>query len=142
MSTVKLVTVFAQNKVGQLSRITQALALAQVNIRCVTVATTETFGVIKLLVDQCDRAHQCLKDRGFTVSLNEVLAIEVQDQPGGLQAAADCLARNNINVENASGFVSNRRAVVLIEVKDVAHARQLLAPASLHLLTQEEMLTL
>jgi hypothetical protein len=142
MSAVKLVTVFAENKLGQMARITKVLAEAKVNIKCVTVATTEKFGVIKFLVDQCDQAFQSLKSRGFTVSLNEVLAIEVDDQPGGLYAIAECLAQKGLNVENASGFVSNNRAVVLIEVKDAAQARQVLEPDRLHLLTQEEMLRL
>jgi hypothetical protein len=72
----------------------------------------------------------------------EVLAIEVEDKPGGLQAVADCLARNKINVENSSGFVSNNRAVLLIEVQDVARVRQTLAKQPLRLLSQEEMLML
>jgi len=142
MSAVKLVTVFAENKLGQMARITQVLAEAQINIRCVTVATTEKFGVIKFLVDQCDLACQSLKSRGFTVSLNDVLAIEVEDKPGGLHAVAEALTRQGINVENASGFVASRRAVVLIEVQDAARASQALEPDGLHLLTQDELLRL
>jgi hypothetical protein len=76
------------------------------------------------------------------VSLVEVLAIEVEDKPGGLHVVADCLAGNKINVENSSGFVSNNRAVLLIEVQDVAKARQILAKQPLRLLSQEEILTL
>jgi hypothetical protein len=142
MSAVKLVTVFAENKLGQMARITQVLAEAQINIRCVTVATTEKFGVIKFLVDQCDLACQSLKSRGFTVSLNEVLAVEVEDKPGGLHAVAEALTRKGINVENASGFVASRRAVVLIEVRDAASACRILEPDGLHLLTQDELLRL
>jgi len=70
------------------------------------------------------------------------LAIEVEDKPGGLHTVADCLTRNKINVENSSGFVSNNRAVLLIEVQDVAKARQILAKQPLRLLSQEEILTL
>jgi len=56
-----------------------------------------------------------------------VLALEVQDKPGGLHEIIDCLTRHGINVENSSGYVANNRAVVLIEVKDVAAARKILA---------------
>ena len=142
MSAVKLVTVFAENKLGQMARITQVLAEARINIRCVTVATTEKFGVIKFLVDQCDLACQSLKSRGFTVSLNDVLAIEVEDKPGGLHAVAEALTCKGINVENASGFVANRRAVVLIEVQDAARACRILEPDGLHLLSPDELLRL
>ncbi|MGA2603189.1 MAG: ACT domain-containing protein [Verrucomicrobiia bacterium] len=142
MSAVNLIAVFAENQLGQMARITKVLADAGVNIRWVTIATNETLGVIKFLVDKCDLAYRSLHGKGWTVSLVEVLAIEVEDKPGGLHAVADCLSRNHINVENSSGFVSNNRAVLLIEVQDVAGARQILAKQPLRLLSQEEILTL
>jgi len=142
MSAINLIAVFAENQLGQMGRITQVLADADINIRWVTIATNESLGVIKFLVDKCDLAYQKLQQQGWTVSLVEVLAIEVEDKPGGLHAVAECLAANNINVENSSGFVSNNRAVLLIEVQDVARARQILAKQSVRLLSQEEILTL
>ena len=142
MSAVNLIAVFAENQLGQMARITKVIADAGVNIRWVTIATSETFGVLKLLVDKPDLAYDRLHQAGWTVSRVEVLAIEVQDKPGGLYAVADCLTRNKINVENSSGFVSNNRAVLLIEVQDVAQARQILANQHLRLLSQEEILKL
>jgi hypothetical protein len=142
MSAVKLVAVFAENKLGQMARLTRILADAGINIRWVTIATSETFGVFKFLVDRCELAYQKLQEHHLTVSLVEVLAIEVEDQPGGLHRVADCLACSGINVENASGFVSNRRAVLVIELEHVAQARQALEQQNLPLLTQEEILCL
>jgi hypothetical protein len=140
MSDVKLIAVFAENKLGQMARFTRILADAGVNIRWVTIATNESLGVIKFLVDQCDVARRKLQEQGLTVSLVEVLAIEVADRPGGLNAVAECLSRNGINVDNSSGFVARSRAVLLIEVADPAAARRVLAGQNLRLLTQEEML--
>ena len=71
-----------------------------------------------------------------------MLAIEVEDKPGGLRAVASCLAENQINVENASGFVSNNRAVLLIEVKDIAEARRILKEQGLRLLSAKATLKL
>lgn len=142
MSAVNLIAVFAENQLGQMARITQVLADADINIRWVTIATNESLGVIKFLVDKCDVAYQRLHEKGWTASLVEVLAIDVEDRPGGLHAVADCLARNQINVENSSGFVSHNRAVLLIEVQDVARARQTLVSQGLRLLSQEEILKL
>jgi hypothetical protein len=142
MSAVNLIAVFAENQLGQMARITQVLADAGINIRWVTIATNESLGVIKFLVDKCDLAYERLHAKGWTVSLLQVLAIEVEDKPGGLHAVADCLARNRINVENSSGFVSHNRAVLLIEVQDVARAGQTLANQGLRLLSQEEILKL
>ena len=142
MTPVQLVTIFAENKPGQLARVTDILARAGINIRCATIASSESFGVIKLLVDQSDRAVQQLKQQGVTVSLVDVLAVEVEDQPGGLHAIAECLSRHQVNIENASGFVANRRAVLLVEVKDIARARQVLETQRFRLLSAEELLQL
>jgi hypothetical protein len=76
------------------------------------------------------------------VSLLEVLAVEVPNQPGALQAVADCLGRNDINLANCSGFVANNRAVLIIETHELAQARKVLQDQRLRLLTQEEMLRL
>ena len=74
--------------------------------------------------------------------LLEVLAVEVPNQPGSLQAVADLLGRNDINLDNCSGFVANDRAILVIEVHELAQARAVLGKQGLHLLTQEEMLQL
>jgi hypothetical protein len=142
MSAVKLVAAFAENKPGQTARITGLLADAGVNIRWVTVASTGPFGVMKFLVDDCDRAHRALKEHGVAVSFLEVLAVEVKDTPGALRAVADCLARGQINLDNTSGFVANHRAVLVIEVQDLVRAGDVLRQTGLRVLTQEEMLGL
>ena len=143
MSAVKLVAVFVENKPGLLARLTKALSAESVNIRWVTIANMEKFGVIKFIVDKPDAACQVLRAQGFTVSQIEIVAVEVRDRPGELHTVADNLAQNGINVENASGFVTSthRRAVVIIETQEVEKAKQVLKKQGLHLLTQEELLT-
>ena len=140
MDTVKLLAVFCENKTGQLARVTALLAEANINIRWVTIASSEAFGVIKLLADDHEMAFHQLKHNGVPVSVVEVLAVEVEDRPGGLHAVAECLADNLVNIENASGFVSNNRAVLLIEVKDVPQARRVLLEKGLGLLNGPEAL--
>lgn len=140
MNTVHLLAIFAENRTGQLARVTRLLSQAAINIRWVTIASSEAFGVVKLLVDRTDEAYQRLKQDGLPVSKVEVLAIEADDKPGGLFRVAEHLARSQVNIENASGFVSNQRAVLLIEVKELAKARQILEAVPLRLLSQEEAL--
>jgi len=142
MNAIKLVAVFAENKPGLLARVTKILADAGVNLRWVTIATSERFGVIKILADQGERAFASLKNHGLTVSLLDVLAVEVDDRPGSLHAVVDCLARRQINVENASGYVVQQRAVLLIEVKALAEAQQVLREQGLRVLSPEQMLNL
>ena len=142
MSAVNLVAVFVENKPGQTARITKLLAEAAVNIRWVTIANSGSFGVLKFLVDRHDLAVRALKANGLMVSDLEVLAVEVSDKPGSLQAVADVLGRNTINLDNCSGYVANNRAILVIEVHQIAQARAVLEKQGLHLLSQEEMLKL
>ena len=131
-----------ENRPGQTARITKILADAGVNICWVTIANSGSFGVMKFLVAERDTAMRVLKEKGVMVSLLEALAVEVPDKPGSLQAVADLLGRNNINLDNCSGFVAHNRAILIIEVHPLAQARAILEQQGFHLLTQEEMLRL
>jgi hypothetical protein len=142
MSAVNLIAVFAENKPGQTARITKLLADAGVNLCWLTIANSGSFGVMKFLVAERDMAVRVLKEKGVMVSLLEALAVEVPDKPGSLQAVADLLGRNNINLDNCSGFVANNRAILIIEVHPLPQARTVLAQQGFRLLTQEEMLRL
>ena len=142
MSAVNLVAVFVENKPGQTARITKLLADAGVNLCWLTIANSGSFGVMKFLVPQSDVAVRALKEKGVMVSLLEALAVEVPDKPGSLQAVADLLGSNNINLDNCSGFVVQNRAILIIEVHPLAQARTILEQQGFHLLTQEEMLRL
>ncbi|HWH68794.1 MAG TPA: hypothetical protein VNT26_05380 [Candidatus Sulfotelmatobacter sp.] len=139
---MNLIAVFVENKPGQTARITKILADAGVNICWVTIANSGSFGVMKFLVDKRDPAVQALKANGLMVSLLEVLAVEVTNKPGALQAVAELLSRNHINLDNCSGFVANDRAILVVEVHELAQAHKVLQQAGLRLLTQEEMLSL
>lgn len=144
MHRVRLVSVFVEDKLGELAKTTTTLAAAGVSIRWLTIASGDRFGVIKLLVDRTETAQAALAGHGYTVSLNEVLAVEVDDRPGGLAHIAGALARHKLNVVNASGFViaSGRRAVLLIEVDDLERAQAALKGQQVHLLTEEELVKL
>ncbi len=140
MNTVKLLAVFAENRPGQAARITEILFRANINIRCITVASSGSYGVMKLLVNDPDTACHALKQEGFAATLTDVLAVEMPDKPGALHSVADCLAAHNINLANTSGFVANNRAILVIEVEDPAQAGDVLKKQGLHVLTQKETL--
>ncbi len=142
MKPVQLLAVFAENKPDQLARVTKELADASVNIHWVGIADMQRFGVIRFLLDKCDLAYQWLKQHGFTVSLVEVLAAEVEDRPGSLHRVASLLAENAISLNNCSGFVFKSRAIVILEATELARARQILLAQDIHLLSEEELLSL
>ena len=144
MHRVRLVAVFVEDKLGALARATKVLAEADVNIRWVGIATGERVGVVRFLVDRVPDAQKALAAHGFAVSLNEVLALEVEDRPGGLAHVAAALAGHEVNVLNASGFVvtSGKRAVLIIEVEDVARAQAALKGQHVHFISEEELIRL
>jgi hypothetical protein len=142
MSAVKLLAIFAENKPGQTARLTKLLADAGVNICWATIENTGSFGIMKVLVDKCDVAYDYLKRKGVMVSLAEVLAVEVPHKPGGLSAVAEYLAKAKINLDNTSGFLSNNRAILIIQVSDVEKAELVLKKKGLRLMKQEELLKL
>jgi hypothetical protein len=139
MKDVKLVAAFAENKPGQVSHFTKILANANINIRWLAVASTGPYVVMKFLVSEPELACQAFKREGLIAKLVDALAIEVADKPGGLQTIADCLAGHNINLDNASGFIANNRAFLVIEVSDHAPARDVLQKQGFSILAQKEL---
>ena len=142
MKPVQLLAVFAENKPDQLARVTRQLADAGVNIHWIGIADVQKFGVIRFLVDRTDLAFDTLKQRGFTVSRVDVLAIEVEDCPGALHVVAKTLSAAGISLNNCSGFVFGQRAIILLETSDLELARQNLAHHGLKILSQTDILQL
>lgn len=139
MNDVKLVAAFAENKPGQVAHFTKILANANVNIRWVAVTSSGPFGVMKFLVNDPDVAYQALKHEGFVAKLVDALAVEVPDKPGGLFAVADCLAHHNVNLDNASGFIANNRAILVLEVPNCDLGREVLQKQGFRVLTRKEL---
>jgi hypothetical protein len=139
MNDIKMVAAFAENKPGQVAHFTKILANAGINIRWLAVSSTGPFGVMKFLVSDPEKACEALKHEGFVVKLVDALAIEVPDKPGGMYAVADCLAGHKINLDNASGFIANNRAILVIEVSNHDLAHEVLKKQGFHVLSQKEL---
>ena len=137
MEQVKQISIFSENKPGKLTKITKVLAEEGVNILAINIASSNGFGVIRFIVDRSDHAFQKLKQKGFTVSLNEVLAIELVDRPGGLFEVSSILSRKRINIENAYVLIlgSRKKAFLIVDVHDVEKAKKLLRHENLHFFT-------
>ena len=133
MDKVMQVSVFSENKPGRIEKITRIFAEEGINILAISITSTNGFGIIKLLVDKFELAHEKLKQNGFTVTLNEVLAIEMRDSPGGLHEVSQILSGKGINIENAYVYVveSRARAFLLVEVKDIEKAKEILSKEDL-----------
>jgi len=121
-------SIFSENKPGKLAIVTSVLAKEKVNIRATTISTSDTFGVINLIVDDPKRAQAVLTRTGMLVKIRSVLAVLLDDQPGGLDKLAQLLAEENINVNNAYGFVLENRvsAVFVVDVDQPEKAEKIL----------------
>jgi hypothetical protein len=140
MDKLRQLSIFSENKPGRLRKITKVLAEEGVNILAINIASSNGFGVIKFIVDKFEPAYQKLKQKGFTVSLNEVLAIELTDRPGGLFEVAALLSKKRINIENAYVLIleSRKKAFLIADVKDVEKAKKLLAHENLRFYREEK----
>jgi hypothetical protein len=102
---VEQISIFIENKSGRLAEITRILGDVCINIRALSLADTSDFGILRLIVNDVQKASSVLKEYGFTVSKTEVVAVEVPDRPGGLSAILQTLDREAINVEYMYAFV-------------------------------------
>ena len=123
------VSVFIENKPGRLNAITRILAETGIDIRAMTIADHRDYGVAKLLVSDARAAQRALVGEGFAAALKPILAVAIEDRPGGLHELLEILAEHRINVRDAYGFVGepHRRAVWCMEVDDPAEAARLVA---------------
>ena len=140
--TVKQLSVFAENRPGRLSAISGLLAENGINIRAMSVADTKDFGILRLIVNDPDKAQQVLKEAGCAVTIANVLAIRLPDKPGGLADAMKVLYENNVSVEYMySAFVSEKSAeAYLILRADSNEAAEQALEGKYVLLSQKELL--
>ena len=97
--TVHQISVFLENRAGQLSEITQVLAQNGIDMRAISIAETSDYGVLRLIVDRPQQATTLLLEHGFILSMTPVTVVAVPDQPGGLAPVLQPLAEANIDIE-------------------------------------------
>lgn len=131
----------AQNKPGSLARITATLAREKINLRSITISTFHDHGIINILVDDSKKGFKALQKEGLPVSLKPVLAVLIDDKPGGLDELIQLLYKENINVENAYGFVleSWKNAVFVLDVDQEEKTRKILHEAGFKMLSADAL---
>ena len=133
--SVKQISVFLENKAGRLAEATQILGDGGINIRALSVADTADFGVLRMIVNNPDKATEVLKGAGFTVSETEVLAAEVPDRSGGLAGVLQILVKATINVEYVYCLIekSGESAIVVLRVENIENAQDVLRSGGIRL---------
>lgn len=142
--TIKQVSVFAENRTGGILDVIRALGEGGVDIRALSVADTQGFGILRLIVDNIEKAKAMLSDSGTIYSITDVVGVKVPDSPGGLSSVLTLLAENQINVEYLYAFVSvpGTSAYVVLRVADNDEAIRVLTSNGIELVTEEEITAL
>jgi len=141
---VEQISIFIDNKSGRLAEITRILGDAGINIRALSLADTSDFGILRLIVDNVETAKAVLKEKGFTVSKTEVVAVEVPDRPGGLSSLLQTLDANQINVEYMYAFVERcgGNAVIIFRFDETDKAIESLKGSGFTILKGERLYSL
>ena len=128
MMTVRQLSVFLENKPGRLCAATDILAKEGINLSALTLADTSEFGILRLIVDQPDRAREVLMEAGIVVRINDVLAIAMDDAPGGAVGILHLLSGVGLNIEYMYACVGKQsgKALMVVRTDDIELAEDIL----------------
>ncbi|PIP39009.1 MAG: amino acid-binding protein [Desulfobacterales bacterium CG23_combo_of_CG06-09_8_20_14_all_51_8] len=138
------ISVFIENRSGRLAKITTALGNAGVNIRAMSLADTSDFGILRLIVNQTEKAINTLKDQGFTVMVSSVMAVAIPDTPGALGNLLSLLEHAGLNVEYMYAFITRNQnqAVNILRFDDIDKAIETLNESDITVLDEGALMTL
>ncbi len=141
---VEQISVFLENKAGRLAEVAKVLGKAGINIRALSLADTTDFGILRLILNDREAAKKVLKEAGFTVGITQVIAVEVDDKPGGLANILALLSDNGVNVEYMYAFVerSGGNAVLIFKFEHLDEAIELLSSNGITVLPGERVYNL
>lgn len=137
---IKQLSVFLENRPGHLSRVCEVLAEAGINIVTMTLADTREFGILRLIVREWQRAKEALETAGFAVNTTDVMAIEVADEPGGLEKILKAAEAGGLSVEYMYAFACKQKknALIVIRFDDIERASAALKEAGIGVLSAAE----
>jgi hypothetical protein len=125
---VRQISVFLENKPGKLAVVTNVLFENNIDISAISIADTSQFGIVRMIVNDPEKAASVIKEAGFPVSMTEVLAVEVSDSPGGLNEVLRVFENGEISVEYVYSFLKRNadKALILFKVDNPEKAIQIL----------------
>ncbi len=138
---IKQITVFVENKQGALVSITDTLARNNVNIRALSIAETNDFGILRLIVNDETTAEKTLSDNGYLIKVTEVVGVKIGDDPGKLTDALGVIDKAGINMEYLYAFMSRteKHAYVVLRVEDNEIAENALKAAGFKIITDADV---
>ena len=138
---IKQLTVFVQNKKGTVASVTDILSKNDINLRALSIAETQDFGILRMIVNDEAAAERVLADSGYLIKVIDVVGIKIGDEPGKLSEALAVLDNANINLEYLYAFRARteKHAYVVLRVEDNAIAEQLLGDAGFKMISEDDV---
>ena len=138
------ISVFIENRSGRLAKITTALGNAGVNIRAMSLADTSDFGILRLIVNNTQKAKETLLDHGFTVRVSKVIALAIPDTPGALGNLLSIMEHAGLNVEYMYAFVEKNmdQAIIIFRFDDTDKAIETLLENDINVIEEKSLLTM
>ena len=139
--TVKQISVFVENRPGQLAELTDVLSTNGIDMRALSIADTKDFGILRLIVDEPEKTADVLRDAGWVCTVTPVLAVTMPDQPGSLEKILHVLAAAGVSLEYVYAFLSHQvnSACLVVRVEDNETAEHALTAAGIRVATQDEL---
>lgn len=138
---IKQISVFVENKEGRIKSVLEALSSENINIRALSIADSEKSGIIRLIVDDSEKAKKALENHKFITKETEVIVVGVPDEPNGLNNTLAILENKNINVEYIYAFVSHKKdeAIVVMKLDKPEEGLKALEDKNITILSQEDI---
>jgi hypothetical protein len=138
---VQQISVFLENKAGRLASVAKVLSDNKINIRALTIADTSDFGILRMIVNQPEKAYEVLKSAGFMVKQNPVIAVQIEDREGLFYDLMSLCDKNNINIEYTYSFVeqTSNKAILFMRFENPDAAIKLFEENGYKLLRNEEI---
>ncbi len=126
--SVRQISIFLENKKGRLAEVTRLLAARRINIRALSLADTADFGILRIIVNDPDACLAVLKENRIIAQVTEVLAVEMEDKPGGLERVLAVIDAAGLNVEYMYAYVEKTKdnAIVICKIDDRERAARVL----------------
>ncbi|MBC8610487.1 ACT domain-containing protein [Massiliimalia timonensis] len=142
--TVKQISVFVENKPGQLAEFTKLLRQHNIDMRALSIAETPDFGILRVIVDDSYKTACILKDAEYIFSITPVLAVPIEDEAGGLDKILTILAENGINLEYTYAFITRNKdlAYMIFRVTDNEKAMEVLSQHGIKTICQDQLSSL
>ena len=138
---IKQISIFVENKFGRIAKIIDLLGESNINISALSIADTTDFGILRLIVNKPEEAVVVLKENGVTAKCTDVIAVAIDDPPGGLSKVLDTLTKAEITIEYMYAFVGKKqdKALMVVRTDDMAKSVDVFKAGGVELITSADV---